>query len=487
MNRYGSDIINNNDDAGCTTNDSIVRIQLSSIESDSDATWNPEREDTLLANPKPSKRRTLRYFRDMLTANPNRYEHYKDIMVGHQSTPKNSRLPLSQQHRRSFSMRFSQAKATSNNNTLRRMSLTHSSSSTTRNSNIVSLFSRCSLKSNKISCDDDNVECSRCPCNSDVTNAIHLTDETIQQLELLVAQAEAQEDTDDDVDETIRTSTDIANEVEPLSLILSSVKTENPTGISTSVCGASNPIGKILVSPIDCRFGFVSDKISTASTNSYCTLRRAILRELNSKFGRRRNSTNQTSHLQHTSYANNDLVMIVYVIRNPGCQFCYQYGIQLTTLAKQFQNVTCIGVIKDIHIKKKSHHNDILDLYHEAFTYPYYRDTMSTDHVSGGRRKSGNHTSVTSSVYETLGNRVVSSSGIVTRKNSRSGFINEQVLGGVMIFDKDAILRYTYHEIYHEEQLDIDVLRQAIHHAQRQWSFLLPRSLNNEVRTNDTS
>jgi hypothetical protein len=182
--------------------------------------------------------------------------------------------------------------------------------------------------------------------------------------------------------------------------------------------------------------------------------------------------------------------MLVYVIRNPGCRYCFNYGIQLTELTSQFKNVACLGIVKDTHISNRSYHTALLQMYQESFSYPYYKDTMLKRLGSVCRHGGGSGRPV-SSIYEILGNRTTSSSSASFRwKKIKNAYVKggntnndddvhsslslaEQVLGGILIFDNDGILRHMYQEIYQEEMLDFNALREAIQLAQLERSCVL--------------
>lgn len=222
---------------------------------------------------------------------------------------------------------------------------------------------------------------------------------------------------------------------------------------------------------INCTSGIVSEKIVNSSKPTKpITLGKVVLHEFKNMSGY--SNTLKSFKSDH----NRNHVMIAYVIRDPGCHRCRHYGVQLTELIQQETNVGCIGILKDTHVSNRlTYHDKILQMYDESFRYPYYKDLLSTKVHNSRRNRSlssstnGSLGGTSSSVYHVLGEHQNISSSI------------EEALGGILVFDKDGMLRYTHHEVYGQEKLDINTIRQAIYHARQ------PRPTTPIVIDNDTT
>jgi hypothetical protein len=150
------------------------------------------------------------------------------------------------------------------------------------------------------------------------------------------------------------------------------------------------------------------------------------------------------------------LVSVVFAIRRPGCGQCREHGMQLSELVREYPDVSITGVIKQT---SGSRDPALLDFYTDYFPFPLYKDEGWN-------------------LYRKLGNKKLSLWKMISRipeldrRFKRKGIRNIPfggdlfTQGGVLIFDKEAKLRFVYYESFGKE-LDMDAIQWAIKEAKR--------------------
>ena len=188
-----------------------------------------------------------------------------------------------------------------------------------------------------------------------------------------------------------------------------------------------NVVSKVPLIPVNCSFGIVTELPAKKKS-----LREAVIKE-RKKLGCRD-------------------VMIVFAIRRPGCGACRENGRIISELAEE-ENVGCLGIIKHINVDN----NALMDFYQEYFRHPIYKDEQWK-------------------VYHALGNRKIAAWKYIaflpklTIRYRRKKIENVPfggdlfTQGGVLVFDKEGNLRFTYHERY-GEPFDVKLLKDAIDFA----------------------
>lgn len=187
---------------------------------------------------------------------------------------------------------------------------------------------------------------------------------------------------------------------------------------------------KVKLTPIDCSFNLVTEKSS-----HHAMLLPDVLRK------RRKVSSRD--------------VIVVFVIRRPGCGACREHGLQLTELYATEQ-IDCIGIVKET---TPDVHDGLLEFYQDYFRFPIYKDEKWM-------------------IYEAMGNRKLTLWQLLSKIPQLTKRFHEKKIktistggdhftqGGILIFDKKRNLRHVYHETFSEE-FDMNVLRRMIQDARK--------------------
>jgi AhpC/TSA antioxidant enzyme len=189
-------------------------------------------------------------------------------------------------------------------------------------------------------------------------------------------------------------------------------------------------IRKTQLTPIDCSFGIVTDNIFDKVSFS------SMLIEERKRLTLKRDSG----------------VMLVFAIRRPGCASCRLNGRILTDIARK-ENVGCVGIIKETGVADAH----LIGLYHSYFRHPIYKDENWRIYEAMGNRKM--------SVFKLLG-KLPKLSSIYKKQNIENIPFGGDLLtqGGVLVFDRDGNLRFTFYERY-GEFFDETILKQVIEEA----------------------
>jgi len=148
-------------------------------------------------------------------------------------------------------------------------------------------------------------------------------------------------------------------------------------------------------------------------------------------------------------------VTVVFVIRRAGCGACREHALQLAQVDNEDLKVNMLGIVKNT-----KHANHLINFYNDYYKNPIYLD-------SGWK------------VFKAMGGRKIVPSDLLRkhlgmlskryRENeikNQIGFDDNLTQGGVLIFDRNAELRFTYYETY-GEILDLDIIRSAITKARQ--------------------
>ncbi|CAB9511934.1 family with sequence similarity 213, member [Seminavis robusta] len=147
----------------------------------------------------------------------------------------------------------------------------------------------------------------------------------------------------------------------------------------------------------------------------------------------------------------NGQVTAVFCIRREGCGSCRDHGNQLKELYEQFPHLNLFGVIKNAPIKNDA---ALSEFYSKHFPFPIYRDDQwDTFKFLGNRNLS---------IWKTLkcGKKLTKRYSDCKIKNALIGG-DHFTQGGILLFDKNGMLRYVYYERY-GDRLDVDALKWAI-------------------------
>jgi AhpC/TSA antioxidant enzyme len=216
-----------------------------------------------------------------------------------------------------------------------------------------------------------------------------------------------------------------------------------------SLSGADEEVvKKTRLIPVDCSFGTV--------TENKCDI--VICDDMIRKERRRLTSKRDSG------------VMLLFAIRRPGCASCRLNGRTLSEVTKQ-QNVGCVGIIKETSVDDDA----LIDLYRTYFHHPIYKDDKWR-------------------IFEAMGNRKISAWKLaalvpkLTMKYKKENVKNIMTggdlftQGGILVFDKDGNLRYTYYERY-GEFFDSEHLIRVIEEAK----LPLPSILDSSIAESDFS
>jgi AhpC/TSA antioxidant enzyme len=174
-------------------------------------------------------------------------------------------------------------------------------------------------------------------------------------------------------------------------------------------------VSTIKLTPIECSFGIVTEKQNKVS------LPHMIKKE------RRRLTSISSSG-----------IMLVFAIRRPGCASCRLNGKIVAEVAKQ-EGVGCVGIIKEVGVADSS----LTEMHDTYFRQPIYKDEKWQ-------------------IYEAMGNRKVSFWKLVSKLPKLNPVYKKNKVvnvpfggdlftqGGILVFDKKGLLRYTYYERYGE-------------------------------------
>lgn len=149
-------------------------------------------------------------------------------------------------------------------------------------------------------------------------------------------------------------------------------------------------------------------------------------------------------------------VSLAFVVRRPGWVLCREHGQQLSELVASFHKdtVSLWGIVKETNVDDAG----LADFYHDYFTFSLYRDVNLQVYKSLGNRKLSLHTWNPWKLwrgYRELSKRL--------NKKGLSGNLKGEgiVQGGVLVFDKQGILRFAYQEETGSE-LQMDEVQEAI-------------------------
>lgn len=146
-----------------------------------------------------------------------------------------------------------------------------------------------------------------------------------------------------------------------------------------------------------------------------------------------------------------DLVL-VFAVRRPGCGACREHGLQLTELANNDKNITCVGIVKETGSQVV--HAGLLEFYQYYFKFPLYKDEKWNVYKAMGNRAVSKMTAIIN-VRKLL--QRFKRSGVLTKMSGGDHFTQ----GGILIFDRKGTLQYTYYEEY-AELLDMNIIQKVI-------------------------
>jgi AhpC/TSA antioxidant enzyme len=217
------------------------------------------------------------------------------------------------------------------------------------------------------------------------------------------------------------------------SSITTSYSSSTKSSLASHADGANiDIIRKTQLTPIDCSFGTVTEK--SFDKKSFPTM----LREERKRLTLKRDSG----------------VMLVFAIRRPGCASCRLNGRILTDIAQK-EKVGCVGIIKETGVADAN----LIGLYESYFRHPIYKDEKWRVYEAMGSRKM--------SVFKLVGKLPKLSSIYNKHKIENIPFGGDLLTqGGVLVFDRDGNLRYTFYERY-GEFFDEAVLIQVIEESKK--------------------
>ena len=165
-----------------------------------------------------------------------------------------------------------------------------------------------------------------------------------------------------------------------------------------------------------------------------------------------------TSNDGNKTTVDTDPITIVFAIRRPSCGVCREHAIQLVQLVRKDTNIRCIGIVKEVH------EHGLYDLYHHFFyKYPIYLDYDWNIYKKGF----GNRTVPLRTQLFNLPKVLLR----LKRKGVPTSLFggDHYTSGGILIFDKNGTLKYTYYEVY-SELFDIKSIRNVINEIRSQSS-----------------
>jgi len=148
-------------------------------------------------------------------------------------------------------------------------------------------------------------------------------------------------------------------------------------------------------------------------------------------------------------------VTVVFVIRRAGCGACREHALQLAQVDKEDSKVNLLGIVK-----KTKHPNHLINFYNDYYKKPIYLDSSWKVFKAMGGRKLVRMDSVRKHLA------ILSKRYKENEIKNQIGFDDNFTQGGVLIFDRNAELRFTYYETY-GEMLDLDIIRSAIANARQ--------------------
>jgi AhpC/TSA antioxidant enzyme len=207
----------------------------------------------------------------------------------------------------------------------------------------------------------------------------------------------------------------------------------NNSSSTVSMKGADEDyVNKTQLIPIDCSFGTVTENKQDQIVFS------AMLRKERKRLTTKRDSG----------------VMVVFAIRRPGCASCRLNGRILTNVLAE-ENIGCIGIIKETNVDNKA----LVDLYSNYFRHPIYKDEKWR-------------------IYDAMGNRRIPVWKFLALYPKLTTLYKKEKVenvpfggdlftqGGILVFDKDGNLRYTYYEKY-GEYFDPEHIKKVIEDAKQ--------------------
>ena len=139
-------------------------------------------------------------------------------------------------------------------------------------------------------------------------------------------------------------------------------------------------------------------------------------------------------------------VTIMYAIRQPSCPSCREHGLQLKDFAAKDHKLALIGAVKEAGTADV----ELLTFYQRFFRNPIYKDEKwNVFKALGGRKMS-----IMEAVIGFMRSKKrFQRKGIplVTKHRAGDSFMQ----GGVMIFDKNGELRFTYNTEFQEYDMDL--------------------------------